>query len=157
MRQHVLVGVAAISLTLAAAPVFAHHAFSAEFDSERPLKLQGSVIKTEWVNPHAWIHIAVKKADGTTVSDVLGRIAGNRIEDRLGIQANFCQCWRNLCQRFHTCSVLTNFLLSLPASDDQSQLRGHCQDYLYKPLVLRARALDGEAAIYAAFQAKGAK
>ena len=66
MRKHVLVGIAAISLALAAAPLRAHHAFSSEFDAEKPLKLEGNISKTEWVNPHAWIHIDVKKTDGTT-------------------------------------------------------------------------------------------
>jgi hypothetical protein len=46
-------------------PVFAHHAFAAEFDAKKPVKLRGTVTKMEWINPHAWIHIDVKKADGT--------------------------------------------------------------------------------------------
>jgi len=64
MRRHIFVGIAGISLALAAAPLRAHHAFSAEFDAERPLKLEGTLVKTEWVNPHAWLHIEVKKPDG---------------------------------------------------------------------------------------------
>jgi hypothetical protein len=65
MRRHIFfVGVAGISLTVAAGPLIAHHAFSSEFDSEKPLKLEGSVSKTEWINPHAWIHVDVKRADG---------------------------------------------------------------------------------------------
>jgi Family of unknown function (DUF6152) len=42
-----------------------HHAFGAEFDPNAPVRLQGKVVKLEWVNPHAWIHIEVKKPDGT--------------------------------------------------------------------------------------------
>jgi hypothetical protein len=64
MRKLFLVGVAGIGLTLATAPLRAHHAFSAEFDADKPLKLEGTVSKTEWVNPHAWIHIDVAKIDG---------------------------------------------------------------------------------------------
>jgi Family of unknown function (DUF6152) len=49
---------------MAAAPVWAHHAFAAEFDANRAVKLRGTVTKMEWINPHAWIHINVKDADG---------------------------------------------------------------------------------------------
>jgi len=49
----------------AAMPGWAHHAFAAEFDAKRPIKLQGTVTKMEWINPHAWIHIDVKKTGGT--------------------------------------------------------------------------------------------
>lgn len=55
----------AIAAALAAAPVWAHHAFAAEFDAQKPVKLRGTVAKMEWINPHAWIHVDVKKADGS--------------------------------------------------------------------------------------------
>ncbi|MDE0106273.1 MAG: DUF6152 family protein [Bryobacterales bacterium] len=49
---------------LAAAQLLAHHAFSAEFDANRPVELKGTVTKMEWINPHAWIHIDVTMEDG---------------------------------------------------------------------------------------------
>jgi hypothetical protein len=56
------------ALVLDAASLSAHHAFSAEFDANRPVNLRGTVTKTEWVNPHSWIHIEVKGTDGKTES-----------------------------------------------------------------------------------------
>jgi hypothetical protein len=57
----------ALILVLAATvlPAWGHHAFAAEFDAKRPVKLRGTVTKMEWINPHAWMHIDVKKDDGT--------------------------------------------------------------------------------------------
>ena len=51
---------AVLSLGVLAAPLGAHHAFSAEFDAARPVKLEGKVVKMEWINPHTWIHVAVE-------------------------------------------------------------------------------------------------
>jgi hypothetical protein len=53
---------------LAAAPAWAHHAFAAEFDQTRPLKLKGTVVKWEVTNPHSWIYMDVKGDDGKTVT-----------------------------------------------------------------------------------------
>jgi len=65
MRRTLSVLVAGIGLLLAAVPVIAHHSFAAEFDANRPVKLRGTVTKMEWINPHSWIHIDVKNADGS--------------------------------------------------------------------------------------------
>jgi len=59
---------AAFGLLLSAISAYAHHAFSAEFDEKRPVKLRGTVTQMEWINPHAWIHLDVKGSDGTVVS-----------------------------------------------------------------------------------------
>ena len=67
MRKTGFLGVVAAILLSAAAPVLAHHAFSAEFDQSKPVKVSGEITKLEWTNPHAWIFIDVKGADGKVV------------------------------------------------------------------------------------------
>jgi hypothetical protein len=66
MQRKIYVTLTGICLLAAALPVFAHHAFTAEFDAKKPLKLRGTVAKVELINPHSWIHIDVKNPDGTT-------------------------------------------------------------------------------------------
>jgi len=70
MRKH-LTGLATIFgvlLAIVAVPTLAHHAFSAEFDADKPIHLEGTVVKMEWINPHAWVHLEVLEEDGTTVT-----------------------------------------------------------------------------------------
>src|SRR5438105_10370786 len=68
MRRTIAVLVFGAILLSAAAPLWAHHAFAAEFDGSKPVKFKGTVTKMEWINPHAWIHIDVKGEDGKITS-----------------------------------------------------------------------------------------
>ena len=53
-----------VGLLLAGRPLVAHHAFSAEFDAEKKVKLTGAVTRLDWTNPHAWIYVDVKDETG---------------------------------------------------------------------------------------------
>jgi hypothetical protein len=65
MRTTASLFIAGVILLAATMPARGHHAFGAEFDPDAPIRLQGKVVKLEWVNPHAWIHIEIAKPDGT--------------------------------------------------------------------------------------------
>jgi hypothetical protein len=68
MRSKLTLAIVVMVLSLAATAVSlrAHHAFAAEFDANRPVAFKGTIIKMEWTNPHVWVHLDVKKPDGTT-------------------------------------------------------------------------------------------
>ncbi len=62
MKKTVFVVLGAmVAAAIVGVPLVAHHAFGGEFDPNRPILLRGAVTKVEWVNPHAWIHLAAKE------------------------------------------------------------------------------------------------
>ena len=64
-RTLCMLALALTTVTALAPPALAHHSFAAEYDADKPVTLTGSVTKMAWINPHSWIYIDVKKADGT--------------------------------------------------------------------------------------------
>jgi len=68
MRTNFFIAMLAVAMLLMVMPARPHHSFAAEFDKSKPVKIKGKVVKIEWVNPHAWIHVAVPNADGTSTT-----------------------------------------------------------------------------------------
>ena len=66
MSARTIALVAGLAGFLGTVPAWAHHSFAAEFDRSKVVNITGTIIKMEWVNPHAWIHVAAKNPDGTT-------------------------------------------------------------------------------------------
>ena len=67
MRTKLACVVAGVGVLLSAAPAAPHHAFSAEFDIEKPLTLTGRLVRWEMINPHSWFHMDIEDGDGRTV------------------------------------------------------------------------------------------
>jgi hypothetical protein len=68
MSRLALTAAACTLLCFGAPRASAHHSFAAEFDANQPVELKGTITKMEWINPHSWLHIDVKNADGTTTA-----------------------------------------------------------------------------------------
>ena len=67
MRRKLACVVVVGGVLSAAAPVSTHHAFSAEFDVEKPLTLTGKLVRWEMINPHSWFHMDVEDDAGQMV------------------------------------------------------------------------------------------
>ena len=66
IRGFIVSAAVASAIILAAVPAIAHHAFAAEFDADKPIKITGKVVEMRWSNPHAWIYLDVAGASGKT-------------------------------------------------------------------------------------------
>ena len=68
MKATLLAGAACLGLLFPLTPASAHHAFAAEFDAKKEIKVSGTVTKVEWTNPHAWLYVDVKDESGKAAS-----------------------------------------------------------------------------------------
>jgi hypothetical protein len=66
MKTKIFAVLLAVGALCAVRPALAHHAFAAEYDTNKPLELKGTLTKMEWVNPHGWLYMETKQPDGTT-------------------------------------------------------------------------------------------
>ena len=82
-----ILAIAGVVVLLASSTTRAHHAFSAEFDISKPLKLTGTLTKWEMINPHSWFHVDVKSPDGKVVPWLIEGGSPNQLI-RLGVTKN---------------------------------------------------------------------
>jgi Family of unknown function (DUF6152) len=68
MKMNLVATVLGLGLTASLTPLLAHHSVAAQFDINKTITLQGTVAKTEWLNPHARVWVDAKNDDGTVSS-----------------------------------------------------------------------------------------
>ena len=115
MRTKLSVLIASAALLAAAAPVIAHHSFAAEFDAKKPVKLQGTVTKMEWINPHAWIYLDVKTTDGSVTNWMVDAGAPNALLRRGWTKASLLPSSLRRCQRSVSTTPLGSCRYSVPS------------------------------------------
>ena len=87
--RSLLIGLAGLGVLIAAAPVMAHHSVAAQFDDKAPITVKGTLTKMEWLNPHTWIYVDVKQADGKVVTWAIEGAAPNGLLRRGLRRADF--------------------------------------------------------------------
>ncbi len=90
MRTLLVLALVGVGSQLTTTPLWAHHAFSAEFDVDRPLQLRGTLVRWEMINPHSWFHIEVKDDDGNLTTWMVEGGSPNQLI-RLGVTKNTLQ------------------------------------------------------------------
>ena len=68
MKKLLMIMIGGIALLIAGAPAWAHHGFAAEFDADKPIKVKGTVVKWDLINPHSWLEISTKDDDGKVMT-----------------------------------------------------------------------------------------